>query len=122
MRKAKRITESARNEFNEVERQELRSFLATSLIGIALTLFATALSFYVSKSKSPVSNTVSSDQTSIYFGLGISLFVLIIVGVASFIRYTNREVILLKRRLGGIYLSALEQSALNPLKPPTPHD
>jgi len=122
MRKAKRITESARNEFNEVERQELRSFLATSLIGIALTLVATALSFYVSKSKSPVSNTVSSDQTSIYFGLGISLFVLIIVGVASFIRYTNREVILLKRRLGGIYLSALEQSALNPLKPPTPHD
>ena len=122
MREPKRTTESARNEFNEVERLELRRFLATSLSGVALTLFATIFSFYVSKSKSPASNLASSDQTSIYFGLGISLFVLIIVGVASFIRYTNREVILLKRRLGGIYLSALEKSALNPLKSSPPHD
>ena len=123
MRKSKHSQESAQKESNEVEQQELRSFVTTGLVGVVLTLLATVLSCYVSKSKSSGSNIVSGEQTSIYFGVGISLFVLIIVGVASFIRYMNRDVILLKRRLAGIYLSALKKSALNPqLNSPTSHD
>jgi hypothetical protein len=52
----------------------------------------------------------------VLFVCGISVFGFVIFIIAVLLRRKNQDVILLKRRLAEIYLSALTKSALNPLQ------
>ncbi len=77
-----------------------------------IALFTTFLSSFITKS----SNT---DMLPIYgrllfFIVGLFVLEVIVVSVRAFVRRENRDVIILKHRLGQIYLSAVRQSALNP--------
>lgn len=102
-----------------VDSHEFLSSATSSLIGIAFSLL---LGIYASFSFT-ARPLISSVQTLMYFAGGIFLYAFIIVGIASLMRRKNRDVILLKQRLAGIYLSALRKSALNPqLKSTTSND
>jgi hypothetical protein len=121
MRKEHHTRKSSQgNEHNDlVESHDFLSSATLSLIGIAFgLLLATYASF--SFTARPL---ISSGQSLMYFAGGIFLYAFIIVGIASLMRRKNRDVILLKQRLAGIYLSALRKSALNPqLKSTTSND
>ncbi len=59
----------------------------------------------------------------IFLAAGLLLLNITIVGIGNIIQRTNRDVILLSRQLGRIYLSALKSSALNPkLESSSPHE
>jgi len=97
--------------------------LMSGFAGIVVSLLGGFLSFYVSQSKPPTPDILSVTLSLVYFGGGIILLGIVIVGIASFMRRKNRDVIFLKQRLAEIYLSALRKSALNPqLESSTSHD
>lgn len=87
---------------------------------VVLAVLVNFISLYSSKSWSSAGPNVIP-RLSIFL-LALFLLTMIIVSIASFIRRKNRDVILLKERLGEIYLSALRKSALNPLLESTSHD
>lgn len=90
-----------------------------SFVGVALGLIANLVTA-TSLSGSLGSTVVRS--FSIFLGALLFLGV-IIVGIASFMRRKNRDVLLLQQRVAEIYLSALEKSALNPrLQSSIPND
>jgi hypothetical protein len=95
-----------------VSRHESNAFLASALGGIGLTFFAASFSYYVLEMRVQHPQFFSIAFT--YFAVGITIFAVVIAGVAGFIRHANREIIVLKQRLAGIYLAALKKSALNP--------
>ena len=99
-----------------VERHELWKLLSWGLNSTLVSLLVFFSSAYSHLSQ-------GSELLFTYFAVGISGFAIIIVGVASLMRHADREVIVLKRRLAGIYLSALEKSAFNPqIKYTSPDD
>jgi hypothetical protein len=91
-----------------------KSALVSGLAGILVSLMGVFLSLYVSTSESPKPDILPVTNSLLYFVGGIILLGVVTVGVASFMRRKNRDVILLKRRLAEIYLLALRKSALNP--------
>jgi hypothetical protein len=109
----KGVNKAIRNELWRVSRHEFWNVLTSGVVAIGWSLFALSLSYYVFKTKS-ASSDISNHQALTYFAFGISAFVIVIAGVAGFVRHLNRDVVLLKTRLAGIYLSALKNSALNP--------
>jgi hypothetical protein len=88
-------------------------FLSSATSGLIVIAFSLLLAMYASFSFT-ARPLISSIQTLTYFAGGVFLYAFIIVGIASLMRRKNRDVILLKQRLAGIYLSALRKSALNP--------
>jgi hypothetical protein len=82
-----------------------------SFVGVALGVLANLVSATTLVSGSLGPAVIRS--LSLFLG-ALLLLGMIIVGIASFMRRKNREVILLKQRVAEIYLSALKKSALNP--------
>jgi hypothetical protein len=101
-----------------VDSHEFLISATSSLIGIA---FGLLLAMYASFSLT-ARPLISSVQGLTYFAGGIFLFAFIIIGIASLMRRKNRDALLLKQRLAGIYLSALRKSALNPQRKSTSND
>ncbi len=114
MRKEKHTTKSAVKKRTEWFLHLSKSALASGLAGILVTLMGTFLSLFVSTSESAKPDFLPVTKSLLYFVGGIILLGIVTVGVASFMRWKNRDVILLKRRLAEIYLLALRNSALNP--------
>src|SRR5216684_5262164 len=93
-----------------------------SFLGVGLGVLANVFAVYTTGSISGSSVPNVIPRLSFFLG-GLLLLGIVIVGIASFMQRKNREVILLKRSLSGIYLSALRKSALNPrLQSSTAHD
>ena len=112
MRKRHQRHESGEELEKLVSRQELSRFLISAVGGIGLTLFGANLAYYVVNLRPQNAQFFTTAFT--YFAVGVSIFAFVIAGVAGFIRHANREIIVLKQRLAGIYLAALKKSALNP--------
>jgi hypothetical protein len=120
LRKFRRLIEkgnlSVRSHKEESWREAL-SVLTSALSGIGLSFFGLSLSYYVMENKS-TGLEISSHAGLLYLTTGLSLFVFIIAGVGGILRHLNRDVLIFKRRLGRVYLSALKGSALNPKSKP----
>jgi hypothetical protein len=75
----------------------------------------------IAASEEPVAPNLKA-RLSVFLS-AILLLSMIVVGVAGLLRRRNREVILLKKRLAEIYLSAVRKSAFNPQPTSTtPHE
>src|SRR5437870_4046407 len=67
----------------------LTGSLASGLAGIAVSLVATFLSFFVSRTKSPKPDILFISHSLVYFVGAIVLLGIVIVGIATFIRRKN---------------------------------
>ncbi|HMG75398.1 MAG TPA: hypothetical protein VK582_18010 [Pyrinomonadaceae bacterium] len=92
--------------------RQLSWVLASTALGFLATVFGSIITDSLT-----ISNPqhFATARRLSWFIAGLFLLAFIIVGIATFIRLKNRDVILLKKRLAEIYLSALRKSALNPL-------
>jgi hypothetical protein len=89
------------------------STLATGFGGIAVSLLGSILSSYVLTG--PQNRDVFALSHNLLYLVGaLILFGIVIVGIAGWMRRSNRDVILLKQRLAQVYSAALEKSAFNP--------
>ena len=77
-----------------------------------IALFTTLLSSFITKSSDK--DMIPIYGRLLFFIVGLFVLEVIVVSVRAFVRRENRDVIILKHRLGQIYLSAVRQSALNP--------
>jgi len=77
-----------------------------------IALFTTVLSSFITKA--PNTDVIPIYGRLLFFIVGLFVLEVIVVSVRALVRRENRDVIILKHRLGQIYLSAVRQSALNP--------
>lgn len=121
MRKSKKIREPTQRKFHEgVEHSVLRASVVSAVIGFVGVLLSSLLTALPSillvphEHGEPDTDGGYFTTNLFYFVGGIILFGIIIVAIASFIRWKNRDVTSLRRRLSEIYVMALTKSALNP--------
>ena len=104
-------------EVSEKELDRLKRGFWREALMIMLTLIASffaLISSFLTKTKA--TQLLRSDVTLrlLIVLAGILLLGLIIASIAGLIKRKNREVILLKKHVAQIYLSALRKSSLNP--------
>jgi hypothetical protein len=111
--KSVRVHTISDEELDRVSRVSWVEVLLPFLSFFLALLFGLVSSFLT---KTTATNLPGSDVTLrlLIVLASILLLGLITAGVAGFKRRKNRDVILLKRHLAKIYLSALRSSALNP--------
>jgi hypothetical protein len=115
VKSAHRLSKDAVSRFAWVEGLAVLGALLSSLFGLVAPFLT----------KAKTTNLLGSDVTLrlVIVLASILLFGLIIAGVAGLMRHKNRDVILFKRHLANIYLSALRKSALNPaIETMAPHE
>lgn len=120
MRKSQKIRNPTHEEFEQwldrtIGMSSMLDYIF-GLIGVVASLLTLLFSISVSKTVSSKAKTDWGYLTPnvFYFVGGIILLGSIIVAIASLIRWKNRDLISLKKRLSEIYLAALSKSALNP--------
>jgi|SRR6185312_6097432 len=92
--------------------QNLVGWVASVLIAIGSAVISLVLGFY--STPKPATDLLSLVQRSSFFVLGLGVFAVVIVVIGIILKHKARDVRVLKNQLAAIYLTALNDSALNP--------
>lgn len=95
-------------------KKSVRFEKAIGVVGLGISLVAGVLSNYVAAELTDSGAGIRITSSFWYFVGGILVLGLLILAIAKVIRWKNRDILILRRELSEIYLTALTKSAFNP--------